>query len=651
MKKLLLIIFFLFSVLFVKAQGADCTNADPFCTGTPYSFPASTGVPNLGSVGCLFTTPNPAWYFLQVGTSGQIIINMQSTPAVDIDFICWGPFTSLSQACATNLFGNNVPTGPMCSYSTAANETVNIGAAIAGQVYVLLITNYSNQPCNIGFSQTGGTGATTCTIVAPPVINNGPLCVGQTLQLTVTNATPGATYQWTGPGPWTSNLMNPTRPNVTTAMAGVYSMVMTVGGISSLPVTTTVVINPNPIASAGSNSPVCVGNSLNLISSGGTGYSWSGPGGYTNLTQNPSINPVTPAAAGTYTVTVTGTGGCTATATTAVVVNPNPAVTATAVPPAICAGQCSVITGAGANTYVYTPGGLSGAFTNVCPVATTIYTVTGTLTATGCTGSNTVTVTVNPLPVLTVTATPPAICVGGSSTLSVTSSVPGTSFTWSPGGLSGPSISVHPLVTTTYTVCGSTPAGCSACATITLTVNPLPVISASALPPTICAGQSSTLTATSDIIGTTFVWNPGNLSGASISVHPLVTTIYTVCGTTPAGCSACTTVTLTVNPNPTMTAPANVVVCNTGLVAASNFISNPAGGTFAWTNSNTAIGIGAIGSGNIPAFTATNTSTIPISGTITVTPTLSGCPGTSVTYTITVNPTPTVTVPANITVC
>jgi hypothetical protein len=59
-------------------------------------------------------------------------------------------------------------------------------------------------------------------------------------------------------------------------------------------------------------------------------------------------------------------------------------------------------------------------------------------------------------------------------------------------------------------------------------------------------------------------------------------------------------------------------------------------------SSNTAIGLAANGSGNIPSFTATNATTSPITATITVTPTANGCTGTATTFTITVNPTATV---------
>ena len=77
-----------------------------------------------------------------------------------------------------------------------------------------------------------------------------------------------------------------------------------------------------PPASAGSNTPVCEGDQLNLTASAGTSYNWSGPNSFTNTGQNPAIAGVTTAATGTYTVNVTDANGCVATATTDVVITP-----------------------------------------------------------------------------------------------------------------------------------------------------------------------------------------------------------------------------------------------------------------------------------------------------------------------------------------
>ncbi|MBL4702923.1 MAG: hypothetical protein JKY54_00245, partial [Flavobacteriales bacterium] len=170
MKNYLLILLLVCSSASYFSQGVNCATADPFCTGTTYSFPNNVGTTSeVGpDYGCLTTQPNPAWYYLQVSTSGNIDIGIsQVTGAgsgIDVDFICWGPFAGATTACTAGLnAGNEVD----CSFSTAATETCNIPGAVAGQYYMLLITNYSNIAGNITFSQVGGTGATDCSIVVP----------------------------------------------------------------------------------------------------------------------------------------------------------------------------------------------------------------------------------------------------------------------------------------------------------------------------------------------------------------------------------------------------------------------------------------------------------------------------------------------------
>jgi gliding motility-associated-like protein len=191
MKKLLL----LFTIFFTSftnsfAQGTTCPTADPFCTGTTYTFPNNTGVADAGDFDCLMTTPNPAWYYLQIANTGPLTINIEQTDnsgfGIDVDFAIWGPFTSTAAACATNLQATSAVD---CSYSTAAQETCVIPNAVAGEWYMLLLTNFADDPGTIEFSQTGGSGSTNCNI----------LC-----NMTGLTATPGAcavatnTYTVTG---------------------------------------------------------------------------------------------------------------------------------------------------------------------------------------------------------------------------------------------------------------------------------------------------------------------------------------------------------------------------------------------------------------------------------------------------------------------
>src|SRR5678815_1584819 len=114
---------------------------------------------------------------------------------------------------------------------------------------------------------------------------------------------------------------SPSITNVTTNAAGTYTVTVTNAGGCTDQATTNVTINAAPTATAGNNGPRCVGQTLNLTSSGGTSYSWTGPDGFTSNQQNPSITNVTTNAAGTYTVMVTNAGGCTDQATTNVTIN------------------------------------------------------------------------------------------------------------------------------------------------------------------------------------------------------------------------------------------------------------------------------------------------------------------------------------------
>jgi hypothetical protein len=199
---------------------------------------------------------------------------------------------------------------------------------------------------------------------------------------------------------------------------------------------------------------------------------------------------------------------------------------------------------------------------------------TATYTVTPQAGSNigapfTVTVTVGPMQVLTTLATPATICNGASSILSASSNINGTVITWYPGLLSGSPVSVTPATTITYTVSGSY-SGCTATATVTVTVNPNPVLTPAATPAAICNGSSSTLDVHSNVLGTQFAWSPGALTGSPLTVTPAVTTVYSVAGVTPAGCTGTANVTVVVNPVP----PTPVITLNGNTISSNTSSGN-----------------------------------------------------------------------------
>jgi gliding motility-associated-like protein len=76
--------------------------------------------------------------------------------------------------------------------------------------------------------------------------------------------------------------------------------------------------------SASSNSPVCLGDTIELSAIGGTGYAWTGPNGFTSIEQNPLIHNANTATGGQYSCSITGTGGCNDTKLVNVIINSQP---------------------------------------------------------------------------------------------------------------------------------------------------------------------------------------------------------------------------------------------------------------------------------------------------------------------------------------
>jgi len=137
-----------------------------------------------------------------------------------------------------------------------------------------------------------------------------------------------------------------------------------------------------------------------------------------------------------------------------------------------------------------------------------------------------------------------------------------------------------------------------------------------------------------------------NTTNSPISANIVVTP-------TANGCvGASQNFTITVNPTTTLSKPIDIVACNNSNISTINFTgSNVSGTTYSWTNTNTSIGIGATGNGNISAFIAKNTTNAPIVANITVTPTANSCAGPTQSFQITVNPTATFTKPVDIIAC
>ncbi len=447
---------------------SSCPTAQPFCTSTtPYTVPNITGQPDAngsGAFGCLLTIPNPTYYYLQIQNSGNIDIRIsqESTTGtgIDVDFIVWGPFNNLSDACGGISASNIID----CSYSYVAVEEANIPNAVAGQYYLFLVTNYSNQPGTITYQQIGGTGSSQCNLLCNiNATNTGPVCAGSAVNLNTTSV-PNATYSWTGPNCFTSTQQNPTGV-VPPSTPGVYTYTVTALGTNGVSCTDTtrVTVVPRLVLPADTTIKKCAGAAFNL----GTVYNTAGF--TTNWTLNGAAvaNPAAVTTGGTYMLIGTNSNGCKDTAMVTLVLD---VVTATVSGAQINCTQSGKIT-------ISNPGGISP-FTyaiNTSPgvfQAGNEFTVqtAGTYTITvkdslGCTTTGNT--TINFVPQFTVNAGPDkSIFSGEDAPIMATASEPVSSVLWSPTTALSSSTSLQtvasPTATTVYTLRATNGLGCQA---------------------------------------------------------------------------------------------------------------------------------------------------------------------------------------------
>jgi|GEM_PF-2617268 len=278
------------------------------------------------------------------------------------------------------------------TWVTCATFSTNIGYWMAPNHQTVSLTPYINANMQVRFHYQAnwdyywsldnvliyGGGAFVVSANANP----DTVCSGQCTDLTASGAT---TYTWM-PGNLTGTTVN-VCPNSTT----IYTVTGTLGGNTSS-ATVTVVVNQSPTVNLATFIDTCI-NVSPFTMFGGTpnGGVYSGTG-VTGSIFDPSL-----AGAGTFLInyTFTDLNGCVASASQNVTVNPLPSIIASAEFDTVCLGFCTDLYALGANVYTWDPIGLTGSTVNDCPIATTIYTVTG-VDINGCSNSDTVSVYVDP---------------------------------------------------------------------------------------------------------------------------------------------------------------------------------------------------------------------------------------------------------------
>src|SRR5690554_1235553 len=216
--------FFVLITLFIFSQSvfsqSICNDIDPFCSGTNLTFPnvsdGSMGPPNI-DYGCSGFEENPVWYYLKIGNSGPIQLQISQTNG-DVDFAMWGPYSDLASGCS-QVSNGDAPI--QWSYSTASSENVGIGATggsnsicsggqttpplpNSGEVYIVMIINWNGSSGTISLTQqnegAAGAGSTDCTILAPCQVGNvtingdTEICAGQSTTIIASGGSCGTIY-------------------------------------------------------------------------------------------------------------------------------------------------------------------------------------------------------------------------------------------------------------------------------------------------------------------------------------------------------------------------------------------------------------------------------------------------------------------------
>lgn len=557
----------------------DCPAAQVLCNTNPINVPnGAWGPGNIQESGtCMLTGEiSSHWYVFTCTQSGTFNFSCTPLGAVDYDFAFFNITGSAPGTCnisaATQLSCNYAlttgVTGIGCGV-VGCNPTLNL---VAGNTYAILINRFTAGSVigfNLTFSGTAEIGVPTPSISAPAV------CLGTPTTFSiVNNPSSGVVYNWNfGDG----NFSATANPTHTYANAGTYNVTLQITSTSgnsclNQNLTATVTVNDAPaISILPATQTVCPGQSatLSVLSNPpvtNPTYTWSPAAGLSNTTG--STVSANPAQNTTYTVQVTDATGCTNSATTVVNIGSSLTINASATNSSICPGGQTTLSVNGADTYTWSPAASlnanTGASVNATPAASTTYTVTGT-DANGCTASATVSITVLPLPTISVNPAAPTLCIGQSASLTASGAA---TYNWAPNTAinsnTGATVSVNPNANLTYTVTGTSAAGCAAQQTVAVTVVNLPSISVTPNNPFVCSGAAAQMTASG---ADTYTWTPNNTltasTGATVSANPGTTTTYTVVGTLSSGCTGSTTVIVSIGNNPNVTVnPASSLLCD-----------------------------------------------------------------------------------------
>jgi gliding motility-associated-like protein len=586
-----------------------------FCAGTgtlqicappgykSYSWPADQpGLSGSPTTQCV-TINNPvegSVYTVNMMSFGgcpvTITIPIQSIPttgSADTVHSCAGEADTLT----IKATGNTGPYNYAWSHNLGTGTSVIVNPTVT-TTYTVTVTNGKNCSSKKNF-----------TVIVDPCnrklqIDGASICERDSVLLVpkITGAIAPYSYNWQPGGKSSSTLY--VHPSVTTTYT------LTVKDATGFVMTDTakVMVRQAPVVTVNSDT-ICAGQVASFLASGADTYIW--PSGFTTAGVNSAT--VKPTSNATYVLTGTK-GGCWDTASFHVVIKT--AFSVLVNNPELCAGDSVTLKASGALIYTWLPSGSKTAAIHVSPAITTIYTVIGTDLSGGCADTARSTVTVNPLPVITVNS--PVICSGEKAVFTANGAA---TYKWSAGitATGSGTATASPTSTTTYTVTG-TSNHCSDSALFSVTVNASPSVKASNA--AICIGDTAKLIASG---ATTYSWYPpqglSSATNAVVFAYPVTTTTYILTGVS-NNCVDTAMVTVTVNSLPDMVVNSPQICSGETAVLIANGAT-----TYTWSPGTVYLAPGKV-------------STKPLATTsYTVTGTKAGCKDSAIAM-VTVHPSP-----------
>lgn len=449
--------------------------------------------------------------------------------------VCKGASTSFSDL--SSVIGNNISgwswdfgDGALSSQQNPEHTYVNAGN------YNVILTVTSSNGCI-------DTVSSTVTVYALPIANAGSnqsLCKSVAANLT---ATGGASYLWSPTGDTTASI------TVTPTATNWYYVEVTDANGCKARDSVRVQVLSLPAVVTGSDKSICIGESVNLSVSGGTGYIWNTGANSNNITVAPTVTT-------TYSVIVSAANGCTATDSVNVFVNYLPIASA-GPDQELCAGQTVTLQASGGTSFNWTPMGDTSSTIYVNPVTDASYIVT-VIDSNGCINKDTVDVRVNAVPVVGLGN--PFICAGSFTTLDAGNA--GSSYQWSPNGETTQTIQVS--TAGTFGVLVTNAAGCVTYAQSVVVVGGDSITNIAGNV-NVCSGESTVLNAGNP--GAVYLWSNGATT-QTISVNAPGT--YTVTITDQNGCSASFASTLVNHPLPVVDFN-SLPVCQDEITSFNNF--------------------------------------------------------------------------------